>query len=63
MITEDEIDQAVAVIEDPTATPLAKRLAEKLVDAWIRQENQTMEFLDLMYRGCRDRLIGSANSA
>jgi hypothetical protein len=63
MITENEVDEAVAVIEDPAAAPLAKRLAKRLIDAWIRQENQTMEWLCLMHRACRDRTIGSSDPA
>ena len=50
VITDDEVDAAVRILEDPMAGPFRKQVAREFCDAWLRQEQQTLEWMRRCYR-------------
>ena len=50
MISDEKVDAAVRILEDPMAGPYRKQIAREFVDAWLRQEQQTLEWMCHCYR-------------
>jgi hypothetical protein len=60
VITETEIDRAIAILENPAASSLSKWHARIIVNDYVKQENQTLEWLNDCYRCCRHHAVGPA---
>jgi hypothetical protein len=50
MISDESIDWTVKVLENSQTSRFAKQAARDLIDAWLKQEQQTFQFEYYCYR-------------
>lgn len=49
MISEEEIDAAIAILEDPKAGAFRKEMAAWIAEAYVRQEERTLDWMHQCY--------------
>lgn len=49
MINDEQIDWAIKILENPKAHPKTKEAANRIADAFLRQENRTLAWMHECY--------------